>query len=119
MNGNLGTAADAEEKLKFLERSLVRLRRSFKLEKEAAIPEGTLALWRLREHSRSHYQPLLTLMLSDLKQLRYRISKVKEIPSSIFLRLDTLEKTVKETQAHFSGTPNRLLRCAGQITGDD
>ncbi len=119
MSGNPGTLAAIEEELQFMERVLARLRRSFQLEKEAALLEGTKALWAFRERSRSHYQPSALRMLNDLRQLRYRMDRMEHIPSGIFLKQEVLKKAIKEAQAHFSGTPNRLLRSAGQNTGDD
>ncbi|MCK5785011.1 MAG: hypothetical protein KAH54_00485 [Candidatus Sabulitectum sp.] len=119
MSGNLRTVADVEEELSFLERSLARLRRSFKLEKEDVLSEEEKSLWFFREHSRSYYQPAISAMHIDFKQLRYKISKMEQVPSSIFQRLEALEKAVNEARAYFTGTPNRLLRGAGQITGDD
>ena len=119
MSGNLRTVADVEEELLFLERSLIRLRKSFKLEKEDALSQEGNFLWVFREHSRSYYQPSISGMHMDLKQLHYKMSKIEQVPSSIFLRLEALEKAIIEARAHFSGTPNRLLRSAGQITGDD
>lgn len=119
MSGNLRTPADAEAELQFMERFLIRLRRSFQLEKETALTEGVDALWTLRKRSRIHYQPAVSGMLNDLRQLRYGMTKMEHIPSGIFLRLEALEVSTKEARAHFSGTPNRLLRFAGQNTGDD
>ncbi len=102
-----------------MERSLIRLKRSFQLEKEEALLEEVEALWRLRERSRSHYQPSALSMINNIRQLRYKMSRIKHIPSAILPRLELLEKAIKEALAHFSGTPNRLLRSAGQNTGDD
>ncbi len=119
MSGNRRTTADLIEDLNFMQRSLSRLRESFKLEKEAALPEGEKAMIAFRERSRSHYQPVLLRMTSQLKQLRYSMSRMDNIPSAIFLRLEALENTIKETRASFVGTPNRLLRIAGQNTGEE
>ncbi|MEA3265866.1 MAG: hypothetical protein U9P42_02840 [Candidatus Fermentibacteria bacterium] len=119
MSGNPGTAADMEEELRLMEKFLVRLRKSFLLEKEDALAEGSEALQLFRNRTRSHYSPSVSRMNSNLRQLRYRITKVENVSSSIFLRLEALEKAIKEARAHFSGTPNRLLRFAGQNTGDD
>ncbi|MCK5132568.1 MAG: hypothetical protein KAR40_10515 [Candidatus Sabulitectum sp.] len=119
MSGNLRTPADVEEELQFMERFLIRLRRSFQLEKETALTEGVKALWTFRERSRCYYQPAVSGMLNDLKQFRYGMIKVEHIPSGIFPRLEALEISIKKARAHFSGTPNRLLRLAGQNTGDD
>ena len=119
MSGNLRTLTEVEGELRLVERFLARLKKSFQLEKEAALSENAKALWLLRERSRTHYQPSTFRLQSYLKQLRYRMIKVERIPSGIFLRLEALEKAIKETQAHFAGTPNRLLRSAGENTGDD
>jgi len=119
MSGNSGTAADIEQELRLMEKSLIRLRKSFDLEKEDALEKGPVALQLFRERSRSHYIPSVSRMHRSLKQLRYRMIKVKHVPSGIFLRLEALEKAILEARAHFSGTPNRLIRFAGQNTGDD
>lgn len=119
MSGNPGTAADVEEELRLMEKFLIRLRKSFQLEKEDALAEGPEALRVFRHRTRSHYSPSVAGMHSSMKQLRYRITKVENVSSSIFLRLEVLEKAIKEARAHFSGTPNRLLRFVGQNTGDD
>ena len=119
MSGNRRTSADLIEDLKFMERSLSRLGESFKLEKEAALLEGEKALVTLRDRSRSHYQPVLLRMANQLKQLRYAMSRMDSIPSAIFLRMEALEIRIKETRASFVGTPNRLLRFAGQNTGEE
>ena len=119
MSGNLGTAADVVEELRLMEKFLIRMRKSFQLEKEDALAEGPEALRVFRHRTRSHYSPAVSRMHSSLKQLRYRITKVENVSSSIFLRLEALEEAIKEARAHFSGTPNRLLRLFGQNTGDD
>ncbi len=119
MSGNLRTVAEVEGELRLMERFLDRLKKSFQLEKEAALLENRKALWLFRERSRTHYQPSTLKLLCDLKLLRYRMIKVERIPSGIFLRLEAIEKAMKKAQAHFAGTPNRLLRSAGENTGDD
>jgi len=119
MKGKLRTAADAEGQLRFMENSLDRLLESFRLEKEEAKLQGIEAFQLLRERSRCHYQPSADRILNDLRELRYRLSKITDVPSPIFLRLEVLGKAVKEAQAHFSGTTNRLLRSTGQITGEN
>ncbi len=119
MSGKLGTPADIEAELRFMERFLVRLRKSFQMEKEDALLEGVKALWAFRERSRCYYQPSVFRMRSDLRQFRYKIIKMEQPPSGIFPRLEALEKSIKEAHAHFSGTPNRLIRFAGQNAGDD
>ena len=119
MNGNRRTTADLIEDLRFMERSLTRLTQSFNLEKEAALPEGEKTILAFRDRSRTHYQPVLLRMTSNLKQLRYSLSRMDSIPYAIFLRLEALENKIKETRASFVGTPNRLLRVAGQNTGEE
>lgn len=119
MNGNLRTLADVERELRFMETFLARLKQSFLLEKEEALLGGSESLWTFRERSRSHYNPSVSGIYNDIRQLRHGIIRVEKIPSGIFLRLEALERAVKEAQAHFTGTPNRLLRFAGQNTGDD
>ncbi len=119
MSGNRRTTADLIEDLNFRQRSLSRLRESFKLEKEAALLEGEKAMLAFRDRSRSHYQPVLINMENGLKQLRYSMSRMENLPSAIFLRLEVLENKIKETRASFVGTPNRLLRFAGQNTGEE
>jgi hypothetical protein len=119
MSGNLKTAAEAEEEIRFNGKFLVRLKQSFQLEKEAALEDGGKALVLFRERSRTYYQPVALQMQNDLRRLRYRISKTDSIPQSIFHKLDVLEKAIKEIRAHFSGVPNRLIRSNGQNTGED
>ncbi len=119
MNGNCRTTADLNEELSFMERSLSRLGKSFKLEKEAATLNGEKALLAFRDRSRCHYQPVLLSMSNQLKQLRYAMSRMESIPSAIFLRLEALENRIKETRASFVGTPNRLLRFTGKNTGEE
>ncbi|MCD6588501.1 MAG: hypothetical protein J7K88_08115 [Candidatus Fermentibacteraceae bacterium] len=119
MSGNLKTAAEIETEIRFDGKFLVRLRQSFQLEKEYALEEGGDALRLFRERSRTYYQPVALRMQNDFRRLRYRMSKVDNIPESIFLRLDALEKVVKEIRAHFAGAPNRLIRNSEQNTGDD
>ena len=102
-----------------MERSLSRLGESFKLEKEAALLEGEKTLIALRDRSRTYYQPLLLRMANQLKQLRYAFSRIDSTPSAIFMRVEALELRIKETRASFVGTPNRLLRFAGQNTGEE
>lgn len=119
MNGNIRTVADVEAELRFKERFLVRLRESFQLEKEDALEGGADALVVFRERSRTYYQPVALKMLNEYKLLRYKMTKIESIPSSIFLRLDVLEKAIKDARAHFAGAPNRLLRNAGENTGED
>lgn len=119
MSGNLRTPAEVEVELQLMERFLARLKKSFQLEKKESLLGNAKALWLFRQRSRTHYQPSILRLHSELKQLRYRLIKVDRIPSGIFLRLEALEKAIKETQAHFAGTPNRLLRSVGENTGDD
>lgn len=119
MSGNLRLTADIEYEIKVMQKMLIRLRNTFTLEKDEALPGGYESLVDLRERSRTHYQPLCGRMLNDVQLLRYRTAKVEDAPSSIFASIDKLEKVIKETLAHFSGTPNRLLRSPGQNTGDD
>ncbi len=119
MSGNLKTAAEIEAEIRFDEKFVIRLRQSFQLEKEAALEEGGKALRLFRERSRTYYQPVALRMQNDFRRLRYKMSKVDNIPASIFLRLDVLEKVIKEVRAHFAGAPNRLIRNTEQNTGDD
>ncbi len=119
MSGNLRLTVDIENEIKVMGKLLMRLRSSFTLEKDEALVGGNEKLVELRERSRTHYQPLCGRMLNDVQLLRYRSSRAEDAPSSIFARMDKLEKAIKETLAHFSGTPNRLLRSPGQNAGDD
>lgn len=115
---NFVSLADVEDQLRFTGRALLRLRQSFKLEKEDALGRGTSALTDLRERSRNYYQPCAERMINELRHLHYTASRVADVPSTIFLDIQELENKVKEALAHFSGTPNRLLRSDGQNTGE-
>jgi hypothetical protein len=59
------------------------------------------------------------MMTGELRQLRYLSGRVEGIPSSIFLRMSELENSLKEARAHFTGTVNRLIRCAGPEPGEN
>ena len=119
MRIRLRSAKDVEGELRLLENSLERIRQSFILEKDSALSEGRIALEHLREREKSHYQPVTARMISELRQLRYLSERVEELPSSIFLRMNELEKGLKEARAHFTGTVNRLMRCPELQSGDD
>jgi len=100
MRIKLRTVRDVEGELKLLENSLERLRQSFSLEKDASLEQETLE--NLREREKCHYQP-----------------RVEGVPFTIFLRMKELEKNLKEARAHFTGTVNRLIRCAGPEPGEN
>lgn len=116
MRKKLRTTKDVEGELKFMENSLERLRQSFSLEKDASIEQETLE--RFREREKTYYQPRVRRMESDLRQLRYLSGRVESVPFSIFLQMKELERNIKEARAHFTGTVNRLMRCAGPEPGD-
>lgn len=117
MRIKLRTAREVEGELRLLENSLERLRQSFSLEKDASLEQDTLE--HLREREKCHYQPGVRRMESELRQLRYLSGRVEGVPFSIFLRMKELEKCLKEARAHFTGTVNRLIRCAGPEPGED
>lgn len=119
MKKRLRTSADVEGELIYLENSLKRIRQTFLLEKDEAMRTGVQALELLREREKYFYQPGLRRMMNEQKQLLYLSSRIENIPSSIFHRLEELESGLKEARAHFTGTVNRLVRCSMQKTGDD
>jgi len=119
MKKRLRTPADVEGELKFLENSLTRLRQSFILEKNDAVEQGGEALEHLRDREKCHYQPIVRRMMNDLRQLQYLSSRVEGVPTGIFHRLNELENSLKEARSHFTGSVNRLARCAWLKTGDD
>lgn len=119
MRKRLRTARDVDGELKLMENSLERMRQSFSLEKDYALVQGNDALMHLREREKCHYQPLTARMTSEIRQLRYLAGRVEGLPSSIFLRMNELEKDLKEARAHFTGTVNRLMRCSELKPGED
>jgi hypothetical protein len=119
MKKRLRTPDDLEGELKYLENSLKRIRQTFLLEKDESVKNGGEALELLREREKFFYQPAVRRMMNDHKILCYQGTRIEGIPSSIFLRLDELESGLKEARAHFTGTVNRLMRCAWLKAGDD
>lgn len=116
MRKRLRTAGDIEGELKVIEKSLERLHQSFGLEKDYCLEQGKLG--QLRDREKCHYQPRIRSLETELKQLRYLSGRVDGVSGSIFQRMKELEKCLKEARAHFTGTVNRLIRCAGSEPGE-
>ncbi len=119
MSGNIKTISNVEEEIRFLERSLKRLKFSFRMEKEEALELGEKGLLALRNKSRTFYQPSASKIQNDYRLLCYKTNKIENISSGIFQRLEILDKAIKDAIAIFTGTPNRLLRLFKQNTGDN
>lgn len=119
MGKRLRTEKDVDGELKLLENTLARISQSFTLEKDAALEQGNTGICELRDRVRCYYQPRVRRMVNDLRQLRYLSGRVDGVHTGIFLRMNELEKGLKEARAHFTGTVNRLMRHPGHTTGDD
>jgi hypothetical protein len=107
MRGNLSLLADFEQQ----RRTVLRLEEGFRLEKDEALAIGSRdILLRLRERSRTHYQPEISRVRMEIVRLSALLIPGEEWFEEGISTANTLQKRVDEAMTRFIGAPNRLLR---------
>ncbi len=88
-----------------------RLRESFRIEREDAVEERTVeAVLRLRERSRTHYQPMARALLREVARLSSRTRPDDPGLEEAEDAASEAGSKARELLAHLSSTANRLVR---------
>jgi len=104
---NLLLLADLEQQ----RRAVLRLDEGFRLEKDEALSRGSRdALLRLRERSRTHYQPELARVRNEVQRLAALFIPGEQWHEECLASSSAIQKRMDEAMTRFIGTPNRLLR---------
>ena len=119
MSGITKTIAEIEREIQVTNRRCLRLRDSFKQEKEDALFNGIEHLILLRERSRMHYIPEIITLQREIKGIALSLKKIEVVPLTIFEQIEDTENELKKTLAHITSTPNRLLRGAKENQGEN
>jgi hypothetical protein len=112
MRDNLTLLADLEQQ----RRAILRLEEGFRLEKDDALEAGACeSLLRLRERSRTRYQPELARIRNEVLRLSGLLLAGEEWYEEGISIVGTIQKKIDEAMTRFIGAPNRLLRNAETI----
>ncbi len=104
---NLSLLAELEQQ----RRACLRLEESFRLEKDEVLTDGSpRALQGFRERSRTHYQPLVAGLRSEVVRITAMLVPGEEWQDEGDAASREILRKIDELTARFIGTPHRLLR---------
>lgn len=109
---NLSLLAELEQQ----RRACLRLEEGFRLEKDEVLAAGsTSALQAFREKSRTHYQPLVAGLRTEVVRIAAMLVPGEEWQDEGDAASREILRKIDELTARFIGTPNRLLRNASVV----
>ena len=109
----------AAEELRFLLKQFDRIRESFRLQKEEALAKSDLKeLYKLRDLSRTKYQPKLRDVFRNVKKLSRMIDLNEQGGEEAKDLVIDADRIFRELQAHLISVPSRLIRVfrSGEIS---